>query len=139
MTRKICWVLVAIGVAGCVQQTAAVDPQQAAEAAADPPALDAVLAQLEPNEGEPLGGGLVLRDARGEAGRLVLDMQLSDAGPIATPTERAGFIAGFEGDFGTQLCAVPTLRSFIETRGGVTATVAAPDGSPLAARSIESC
>ncbi|MBJ3761821.1 hypothetical protein ILP92_03540 [Maribius pontilimi] len=130
----------ALALAGCMQQPMPeIDPQEAANATANPPELSAVLAQLEPAEGKPLGEGLTLRDARGEGGRLVLDMALDSDAAIATPQTRAEFIAGFEDSFGQQLCAVPALRAFIQTRGGVTATVAAPDGTPVASRSIDAC
>ncbi|WOI57056.1 hypothetical protein [Palleronia sp. LCG004] len=136
-------VTLAAGVAllsGCggASDPLAVDPENAARAAATPPEMAAVISALEPLEGRELDEGLTLRQARADGGRLVLDL-VADAAAIATSAERDAFRFSFERDFAQQMCAAPALRSFISERGGVTANVSAPDGSPILSRSIDDC
>lgn len=129
-----------LALAGCGQAPpTSVDPTDAARAAENPPELAAVLEALEPLEGSELDAGLVLRDARADSGRLIMDLRLTSDADIDTPAKRDVFIFAFERDFAQQMCAAPALRSFIETRGGMSVNVADPDGAPVLSRSIDSC
>lgn len=130
--------LLALG--ACAQTTGLrVDPEGARRAAESPPELVAVADAMQARRGSRIGADLTLTDARAEGDVLALDLAHDASAAEFTAASRDALVADFDRDFGAQLCAHPALASFVQSRGGVRATIETADGAPLASRTITRC
>lgn len=139
MKVKLAAIMALLALGACVQTGPRVDPEGARRAVESPPELVAVANAMQARRGSRIGADLTLTDARAEGAVLALDLAHESSAAEFTAASRDALVAEFDRTFGAQLCAQPALAAFVQSRGGVRATIVTSDGAPLTSRTITSC